>query len=120
MLCRVAEAKKIGNEFLLTEIREITKDILYKLRILALDNPDYASIIEKRVANEGFKFPSGSASVRSSVSGSSAGFVSSKEGVNSNRHKKKKSPKAGSPKTGRSQSPIRSGGGSIVKVEFKD
>jgi hypothetical protein len=97
----------VGSEFILAELRETVKDVLYKLRQLTIENPDYAPIIEKQVTAEGFKLPLSSG--RSSQSGSSNGSVSSKNSGDD---------------AGPSRQPAKKGGKSssgarVVKVEFQ-
>ena len=107
--CRPEETTRLGGEFLLAEMRESTKDVLYKLKQLAQDNPDYASAIEKRVSREGFKLPSGPANSRSSISGSSsAGSVTSKGSGQDHGA------------TSKGKSKVMQGApSSVVKMEFK-
>jgi hypothetical protein len=108
MQCRPEETTRLGGEFTLAEMRESTKDVLYKLKQLAQDNPDYASAIEKRVAREGFKLPSGPANSRLSISGSSsAGSVTSKG-----------SGQDGATSKGKSKV-MQAAPSSVVKMEFK-
>lgn len=101
------EAKRVTGEFVLSEMRESTKDVLHKLNQLAMENPDYAPVIKSRVQAEGFKLPTGPGSARSGSSGDSAASTPSRRGK------------------GKSKSPSRvTGGGaststSVVTMEFK-
>ncbi|CAM6057215.1 unnamed protein product [Sphagnum tenellum] len=103
----IAVAKQVGSEFILAELRETVKDVLYKLRQLTIENPDYAPIIEKQVTAEGFKLPLSSG--RSSQSGSSNGSVSSKNSGDDAGPSGQPAKKGGKSSTG----------GRIVKVEFQ-
>ncbi|KAG0616006.1 hypothetical protein M758_5G083000, partial [Ceratodon purpureus] len=101
------EARRVTGEFVLSEMRESTKDVLHKLNQLAMENPDYAPVIKMRVQAQGFKLPTGPRSARSGSSGDSVA------GTPGRRAK------------GKSSSPSRvTGGGaststSVLTMEFK-
>lgn len=79
--------KKIEKELQLVEQRETIKDVLYKLKGLAMDTVEASQLIQDKVAEAGLRFPSTPTSVRSSISSnaSSATSRSSHKGGSSTR-----------------------------------
>ncbi|EFJ29630.1 flagellar associated protein 59, partial [Selaginella moellendorffii] len=74
------DAERIAKEMQLSEARETVTDVLYKLKAVIQENPDLGRIIQERVADAGFKMPSNTSSVKSSVSGSTRGSIISSRG----------------------------------------
>ncbi|CAM6090941.1 unnamed protein product [Calypogeia fissa] len=81
------EMKKVEKELQLVEVRESIKDVLYKLKGLAMDSIEASQVIQEKVAEAGLKFPSTPSSTRSSNSStaSSASSRSSQRGGPSTR-----------------------------------
>ncbi|KAL2610629.1 hypothetical protein R1flu_029202 [Riccia fluitans] len=66
------EFKRIEKEMQLVEVRETVKEVLYKLKAMAMESPDVAEVIESKVTEAGLKLPSGVSSARSNKSNSSS------------------------------------------------
>jgi hypothetical protein len=79
--------RNIEKELLLVERRETIKDVLYKLKGLAMDNIEAGQVIQEKVAEAGLKFPSTPSSTRSSNSShaSTASSRSSQRGGSSTK-----------------------------------
>ncbi|OAE22476.1 hypothetical protein AXG93_4697s1120 [Marchantia polymorpha subsp. ruderalis] len=71
-----SELIRIEQEMQLVEARETVKDVLYKLKAMAVENADAAEVIEAKVRDAGLKLPTGVCSARSSRSSSSSGSSS--------------------------------------------
>ncbi|KAL3690473.1 hypothetical protein R1sor_016782 [Riccia sorocarpa] len=93
----VEEFRRIEKEMQLVEVRETVKEVLYKLKAMAIESPEIAEVIEGKVMEAGLKLPSGLSSARSSKSSSSSsGSASSRSSLKDTSWTATRRPLAGS------------------------